>query len=88
MGHGILRVDLKPLEGALHLPEGYELVSAHYDPMFRQIQLLVESEALPETPEGGMLPALQLFITVECATHPDGSANTEYRKYTGRIEKD
>jgi hypothetical protein len=65
MGKAILAIDFKVLEEALCLPKGYAIVAAEPDLMFKQIQLLLESEDLPCNQEGYPYPRADAMATVE-----------------------
>jgi len=80
MGRGILSLHLDVIAGALQIPEGYKLLSIHYDAATQMTHLLIGSEHLEEPTEGASLPRLSLLDSVEYVPH-------EYRKVTTRIEK-
>lgn len=78
----LLRVDLKALAGALHLPEGYQIIAAGYNQQWRVVELAIASEALPAVEEGAPLPTVDLVARVEWPS-PE---LREYRKITTEIK--
>src|SRR5579872_1128959 len=60
-----LPVSIEAMEGILHLPEGYSILSAVYDEQYRMLKFLVTSKELPEVKELQPLPNVDLHVSVE-----------------------
>ncbi len=83
MGLGVLKVDLRVLEHALYLPEGYHIRTIQHNSFSRAISMLIEADAIPKTEDGHELPELDATVRVEV---PEDAALVQYKKYTTRLE--
>ncbi len=83
MGLGVLKVDLRVLEQALYLPEGYHIRAIQQADFHKTLSLLIESEAIPEAEEWHELPELMAVVHVH---YPDNAFTSEYKKYDVRIQ--
>ncbi len=83
MGFGILKIDLRALEGALQLPEGYHIRAVLQDAFSTKLSLFIEGAAIPEVDEGMEYPELMAIVHV---WYPDNAFTSEYKKYDVRLE--
>lgn len=77
---GLLPVSIEALEGALHLPEGYRIVSMSYHEQTRMLNLILTSESFPALQEGQRIPQVNLRVTVWYAPE-----DPKYRYFTSEI---
>lgn len=81
MGKAILQIDFPIIEDMLHLPKGYCIVAVLGDITRKQLQILIESEAIQEQQEGQEYPHANLLVTVE---HDREQPN--YSRYTTEVK--
>lgn len=82
---GALSMSIETLESSLLLPEGYKIVSLHYDEVQRKLNIILTSDELPEVREGREIPHVYLQVTqMRLPNFPDLH---EYRKITAEIVK-
>jgi len=67
--YGVLRIAYHEATGilqrALYLPEGAEVMEIFHDPSTRSLSLVIQSDDLPEVPEGHESPILNLAYTTK-----------------------
>jgi len=82
---GALSMSIETLESALLLPDGYKIVSLHFDAIRRRFNIILTSDELPEVQEESMIPYVHLQVTV--SNLPNFPDLHEYRKLTTKIVK-
>lgn len=81
MGKSVLQIDLPSLRRMLQLPENCHILAIVPDLLNKRLDLLLESEALPETADNQPYPLAQAIHTVE--SHPE---QPEFRKLSVHVE--
>ena len=76
---GVLQVGPRQLAKSLLLPEGSQVIGAHWDAIARRIDLLVESPEFNEIAEGVHPPRVDLKMSVHDADQGERVTNGNYK---------